>query len=438
MKRIALASLLLMTILVACAVPQLPLTAQPTPTTTPIPPTPTATPFPPTATTVPPTVTPIPPTPTPLPVDTAALSAQLMTALYPAGAPADGSGIFGVQVLPLTVPDGSPRRWVVFSTGMNGFMPDEPHHFLALYGYGESGWKELSKIELTDPDYIDPASVQQVSLEPSHIWISIEAGMGAHSGLFNLFMVDGDALSLKLSGSNSSPGVAQIIDLNDDGVLEVVLNATEPYVFCYACNVRLPMFSVYRWTGAELQPVELTMVGDDVSPETRNLNNEMVSLAEAWLWKDAAAIADSLSAHNPENTTVRWNLALMQMNVSALSDEIGVSSFPLLAYVFYGDYDGVLAMMRQYSADELFSPNSPLIADTPAVGWESVLRDWIYQATDLALAKQPDIGTAHFLRAWATFINDGATGDVRAELAAAVQFSPDESLFLEAKGLLGD
>ncbi len=434
MKRVPL-FLLLLIFATACNAPTLPRVAAPTPTAPP--PAAPATPRPPTVTPIPAaTPTPLPPTATPIPVDTAELSAQLMTELYPAGLPADGASITSIEVFPLNTQPPTPRLWAVYSTGMNGFTPDTPHHFIAIYGYDTSGWHKIDSTELIDPDILFTGSVQQVMLEPSHIWLSLEGGAGAHSGIFNLFMFDGKSLSLKLSGFNATPGVGNMVDLNNDGVLEVVLNATEPYVFCYACNVRLPMFSVYRWTGAELQPVELMPVGEDVPAEVRDLNNEMVSLANAWLWKDAGMIAESLSALEPESPTVRWNLQLMAMNTSALSDEIGVSSFPLLAYLFYGDYEGALALLRQYSADEL--PLRLVGSEMCIRDRESVLRDWIYQATDLALAKQPDIATAHFLRGWVTFINDGATDDVRAELAAAVNNAPDEALFLAAKGLLGD
>ncbi len=433
MKR-AFVFLLMLPLLAACAVPNSP---APTPTASPVPP--TATIIPATATPIPPTPTPVPPTatPTPEPVDTAELSAQLMAELYPPDGvpPADGTAITGVQVLALNVPAGRERLWAAFSTGFNGYPPDEPRHFIAIFSHDADGWHKKASLELTDPDYVDEGSVQQVALEPSHLWLWLEGGAGAHSGIFNLFQFDGDTLSLALSGFNASPGVGQIVDLNDDGVPDVILNASDPYVFCYVCNVNLPIFQVYRWTGAELAPVTLTGLGDDAPADLRAANNEMVSLAEAWLWKDAQSAQKKLAGMNPDDPTVVWNLRLVTLHATALAEEIGVSSYPLLAYIFYGDYDGALDILRQYSADELFSAESPLVVETPAFGWEAVLRDWIFQATDLALSEKPTLATAHFLRGWATFINDGMTDEVRAELKQAASLSPDEPLFVASEKL---
>ena len=432
--------LMLILAITACTAPKpsvtpsatpLPATDTPTATATPVPPTATATPLPPTDT----------PTATPIPPDTAALSAQLMATLYPNGIPAAGdvsASVQGVQVVPLKVPAGTQPLWAAFSVGRNGYLPEEPKHFVAIFSHQNGQWQKIDSLTLTDPDYLDEYSFQQVFLEPEHIWLQIEGGAGAHSGTFSLIMFDGKTLSPKLSGFSAGPGAGQTVDLDGDGTLEVVLDATDYYVFCYACNVRLPMFQVYRWDGSELTAIALTKLGDDAPANLRDANNQMVALAQAWLWKDALAAMDAVKAIGSDDETVVWNVRLVKMNADALTEEIGVSSYPLLAYIFFGDYDGALNLLRPYSAEELFSAQSPLVAETPAEGWESVLRDWIFQATDLALAEKPNLATAHFLRGWAAFINDGATPEVRAEIAKAVSLAPDESLFAAAQNLVGE
>lgn len=439
MKKIAFWLMITMLALAACTAPK------PAATATPIPPAtataaPTDTPIPPTATPLPPSPTPQPTaTATPIPPNTAELSAQLMAELYPGGVPAPEDvtvSVQGVRVLPLVVPTGSRPLWAAFSVGRNGYLPEEPKHFVAIFTAENRQWQKIDSLTLTDPDYLDEHSFQQVMLEPTHIWLQIDGGAGAHSGVFNLIMFDGKQLSLKLSSFSANPGAASVSDLDGDGLLEVILNTTEYYVFCYACNVRLPMMQVYRWDGNGLVAVELTKLGNDAPADLREANNRMVELAQAWLWKDALAAMDAVQAIGSDDETVAWNVRLVQMNTDSLTEEIGVSSYPLLAYIFFGDYDGALNLLRPFSADELFSVQSPLIAETPAEGWESALRDWIFQATDLALAEKPNLAAAHFLRGWAAFINDGATDEVRAEVAQAVSLSPDESLFVTAQKLL--
>lgn len=429
-------------LMVACTAPNSGATpVPPTHTPAPIIPTKTATATA-TATAVPPTATATPlPTPTivPTPVSTADLAQQLMENLYPEGVPAPddmSASVTAVNVISLKVPLGSEPLWAAFSSGRNGFMPDEPKHFVAIFSHHKTGWHQKASLELTDPDYLDARSVEQVMLEPTHIWLQLDGGAGAHSGIFSLIMFDGQTLSQKLSSFSASPGAGQVLDLDGDGLLEVLLNATDYYVFCYACNVRLPVYQVYRWNGGELVAVTLTELGNDTPANLREANNRMVELAQAWLWKDALAAMDDALALGADNPTVAWNSRLITLHIDALTEEIGVSSYPLLATIFYGDYEGALKILRQYSAEELFSSDSPLVKDTPADGWESSLRDWVFQATDLALAEKPDIATAHFLRGWAAFINDGATDEVRAEVTQAVSLAPDEPLFAKGNSLL--
>ncbi|HFB52604.1 MAG TPA: hypothetical protein ENJ48_02810 [Anaerolineae bacterium] len=444
MKKIAFGFMIAALAMTACIAPKPPATATPTVPTATATFTATATPLSPTPTPVP-TATPIPPsptpTPTPVPPDTAELSAQLMAALYPAGVPAAGdtsASVQGVEVVPLKVAAGSQPLWAAFSVGRNGYLPEEPKHFVAIFSHNSDGWQQLASLELTDPDYLGDRSFQQVFVEPEHIWLQMEGGAGAHSGIFDLIMFDGQSLSLKLSGFSAGARAGQTVDLDGDGVLEVVLDATDYYVFCYACNVRLPMFQVYRWNGSELIAVELTALGEDAPANLRDANNRMVALAQAWLWKDALSAMDAVQAIGSDDETVAWNVRLVKLNTDSLTEEIGVSSYPLLAYIFFGDYDGALDMMRQYPAEKLFSAQSPLVADTPAEGWESTLRDWIFQATDLALSEEPNLAAAHFLRGWAAFISDGETDEVRAEIAQVVSLAPDEPLFKSAQQFLGE
>ena len=83
------------------------------------------------------------------------------------------------------------------------------------------------------PDYVGEGGLAQMQVEPSHTWMALEGGAGAHSGVFELLNFDGQTLQVQVNGFSSSPGVGTLQDINGDGVPDVVLNATDYYVFCY-------------------------------------------------------------------------------------------------------------------------------------------------------------------------------------------------------------
>ena len=58
----------------------------------------------------------------------------------------------------------------------------------------------------------------------------------------------GDVLSQELDSFSPSPGACAVKDVNNDGANEVVLDATDPYVFCYACGVRLINYTCLLYT----------------------------------------------------------------------------------------------------------------------------------------------------------------------------------------------
>jgi tetratricopeptide (TPR) repeat protein len=334
-------------------------------------------------------------------------------------------------VTPLEVGQNEPSLWVAHSYGMRDFMTEQ-QHFVAIYSYNDGNWQELGKIEMDDADYVDETSVQQVMLEPDNIWLELHAGVGAHSGTYHLFQFNGEDLKIALSGFSPSPGVGNTTDLNGDGTLEVILDTTDPYVFCYACGVWQPGAQVWQWDGHELVEVTLALLPDTASADLREANNRAVTLAEAGLWQDAQLAIDEAVAFDPANNIVNWNNILITMQTEALLDHVKNGAYPLLAYVFYGDYAAALDLMRPYPVEEIFGPQSPLVVETPASGWEDALRERIVGATTGALEVQPDLAAAYFLRAWAAYLVNPDDAQIVADIEKAVQLDPAESLFADS------
>lgn len=375
------------------------------------------------------------------------LSAALLASL-PAGA------FEGVAVLPLLAPADSQPLWAAYSYGMRNWELDPlPSHVVAIYTYGAGlGWQELARFDLdtpmpdqefgAGPDYVGQDTVTQAPIEPTNTWVQVEGGVGAHGGTYHLLRFDGQTLRPEIIGSAVSPGLGILADVNGDGALDVALNESDRYIFCYACGVSKPYFQVYTWLGDQMVEVRIAdlLMGQQGQPYYEP-NGQAVALAEAGLWADALAKigeARQLAGDfDPPSAagTLSWNEALIKLYHDANLAAIQESAYPLLNTVFYGDYNGAVNLMRGYSVAEIFSPDTPLIAGTPAEGWEDSLSNHIIDSATAALSLKPELASAYFLRGWAEFLANPADPQVRADLARAAELAPDDPLFAEAAQL---
>ena len=426
------------------------LTACPGPTPTPLPPTATSTPI--EAPTASPTETPTPEEPVaPAEVDPGELEALLVTELG-ISASDSGPGLEGVRAFPLVnTPDETPL-WVAYTYGLRSFDPPQ-HHVLAIYTVDEtqgSGWQALARADLVEsgdptnlglaPDFVADGAVTQTLIEPTHLWIQLEGGVGAHSGVYGLFSFADGALTQQLSGFSSSPGVAQLADLNGDGIEEVLLDATDYYVFCYACGVRRVEYTIHRWDGAQMTPLLLAPLPDDAPAPLVELNVRALQLVEAGLWKDALATIDealTLSVSDPSEVFT-WNSAAIRLNAEAKRDAIADSAYPLLAHIFYGDFEAAVGLIRDEAwVDGAFIPDTPLIVGTVAEGWEEALAEWITGAAESALAYDPELAAAHFLMGWAAYVQTQDEAAALPHIQRAAELAPDDEFYAKSVEFLG-
>jgi len=425
----------------------------------------TATPPPPSATptTAPPSPTAIPPTPT-----TAAPTAappptiESLIASVQARVPKDAFSYGGVKVQPLAVPTGWRPLWLVYSYGMRNWdLKPLPDHFIAIFGQEKGAWQQLAwqflasdDQSIASPDYVGDGSVTQVQIAAGRIWLQIEGGVGVHGGVFNLASFDGATLKFELAGFHVSPDVGQIRDVNGDGVNDVILNASDRYVFCYACGVTQIAFGVFRWDQGNRrmmeQPIQEMLMGQSGHPG-RGLTNEAVMLARAGLWKDAmaritAAKQASRGVQPPfSNELVDWNYGIIKLHHDAMAVDLTQSAYPLLSYVFFGDYASAVNLMRPYSAAQLFSVASPLIKGTVAENWLPETTGHISTSASAAIQVQGDpsassgqaLAPAFFLRGWSSYLaNPGNPAQARADVQKAASLAPQDALYKQAAALL--
>lgn len=356
-------------------------------------------------------------------------------------------GIEGVRAFAVDNPIDATPLWVAYTYGLRSFSPLQ-NHVIALYTRAADQWQEITRVELADngdpqnpalaPDYVADGDVGQVLIEPTHIWIQLEGGVGAHSGVYGLFSSDGASFTPQISAFNSSPGLAEVKDLNNDGIQEVVLDASDYYVFCYACGVRLTQYTIWRWDDPQMVEVTLSPLADAAPPQVRDFNQQIIALAQANLWQDVLDLLPEAATFSYSDPVFTWNLQQIELNGVARRDEAtgDNSAFPLLTNVFYGDFAHAVDLMRDIGADGIFIPNSPLLAGTVAEGWEPTLADWITSTVDPALELKPDLAPAYFLRGWATYLKTQDEAAALADIQQAAELAPDDVLYAKSVDFL--
>ena len=387
------------------------------------------------------TTEPVTPT-TPVTVDPAAarttLAAMLIDSLTVSVPVTTGVGIEGAFAFPLTTTNGT-VLWLAHSIGIRSFDPEQAH-VMAIYTPDGDSWTEVARTEFVasgnpeemggSPDYLGEGGITQVQVEPEHIWLQIEGGAGAHSGVYGLYSFDGSSLAQQISGFSSSPGVGRVEDVNGDGIYEVLIDATDFYIFCYACGVRAILYNIWYWDGAQMTPVELQPLTADAPAEVTAFNDSLIVLAQAGLWQDAQTTLDGAAVFSYTEPALQWNLAYVRVNAAARQAAATEdTAYPLLSKVFYGDYAGAVELLREEGADGLFIPETALITGTVAEGWQPELADRLTSNATAALAVQPDLAAAYFIRGWGEYVRAFDETAAVVDVQKAAELAPDDELY---------
>ena len=247
-------------------------------------------------------------------------------------------------------------------------------------------------------------------------------------------------LTIEVTGFSSSPGAGSVVDLNGDEIGEVLLDATDYYVFCYACGVRETQTEIMRWNGREFEPVSLTLLPDDVPQALRDLNNRAVAQAQAGLWVNAILTVEDGQTLNPDDERFLWNSIYITVNADARKNasDTDESGLPLLGHVFYGDYVAAVDELRPYEPGEIFNRLSPALQNTPAEGLLETLGERLEAELTPALELEPDVAAARYLLGWALWLQDPLDEAALVQLQRAAELDATDPLYTASVAYLAE
>ena len=315
-------------------------------------------------------------------------------------------------------------------------------HFAAVYQLsGENEWTEVDRLEIElapQRTQVDPTPTGwTLSDGTPTAWTTVRGGTGAHAGTLNIIRFDGQSLSTELSWLSARPIAGEVADLDGDGAAEVVVDDSDPYVFCYACAVELKREILYWWDGSRLVPVDLRAPVGNVPPAVADQVDEVMALAQGSLWRDAALAAIAAARQAPGSPEVRWLSVLVNRTAAARLLHAGSVAQPLLTTVFAGEYGAAVDLMRRLDPAQAFALNGPLILDTEAERDPSTMAIQLLDHTTRALGAAPDRAEIHAVHALALTLAspDDLTG-ARSAMQRAMELAPDDPFFAAAGDFL--
>ena len=186
--------------------------------------------------------------------DATAIVATVQAAL-PATITPDASGLTGSSLGETAVvaiwQDDSGPYFAAITTGM---MDDiETPHPLTIYQKQGNTFVAVTHYDYVDGEYV--VGIELIpNIDPKKSFFVVHGGIGAHSSFGTVFSFDGKNLKVEVQGgSDAGGGAITIEDVNSDGVADVVADATDYYVFCYACGVRIWNNTVYAWDADDMR-----------------------------------------------------------------------------------------------------------------------------------------------------------------------------------------
>ena len=361
-----------------------------------------------------------------------------------------GEGAEGLtaHAFPLGTRDAEGAFWAVVTNGPQPLYEEEDgnvinfFHLVALYRRNADGtWSEplgevtletaphrTHLVEVLDPGPLTPG--EDAAL------IAVRGQTGAHGSTFDVLLAQGRWLKTVVSHISGTPDSGSLADLDGDGVVELLFNTSNAYVFCYACGVQERGELVFRWNGLayEAVPVEAP---SDLSGDLMSRAEEVVRLAGANLWRDAAALAVETSSRAPEHEGLRWLSIVVNRMAAVRLGYAGSAGQPLLTNVFAGEYGAAFALMEALSPEEAFALDGPLVSGTAAETDLPSMVSYLLFYADEALKVRGDDADIHAVRALGQVLaSPDELNRARSSISRALRLAPDNEFLRAAEAYL--
>lgn len=343
-------------------------------------------------------------------VDATAIAAT-MVAKMPATATPDASGLSS-SLQGDTAMLGLLDRYVAAITlGMMENFNDP--HPLTIYEKVGTDFTVVATYAFAD-EYISTLEPIPVAISDK-AFFAVSGGVGAHSSFAKIFSFDGTTLKVEVeTGSDAGGGALKIVDVNDDGQVDLIGDSTDYYVFCYACGVRIQGETIYAWNGTAFVEQKL-----QDSPDATL--QKAIEFARVQRYADAAKQLTQVTP--PTTLQDQWNVVIIQRMIE-LRRPHREDPYPFLSAIFYGDYDAAVKMMRTYDADELVNPAGPFFTNTAADGFVDAVVWNVVGFTTIALEQDSTLTSAQFLRGWANTLLEPRNPAGIADLQAVADRDP--------------
>ena len=360
----------------------------------------------------------------------------------------EGAEDLTAHAFPLGTRDGEGEFWAVVTNGPQPLYREEDgnvinfFHLVALYRRNvDATWSEplgevtletaphrTHIVEVLDPGPLTPG--EDAAL------IAIRGQTGAHGSTFDVLLAQGRWLKTVASHISGTPDSGSLADLDGDGVVELLFNTSNAYVFCYACGVQEKGEQVYRWNGLAYEAV-LVETPDGLSGDLASKADQVVRLAGANLWRDAAALAVETSSRAPEHEGLRWlSIVVNRMAVVRLG-YAGSSGQPLLTSVFAGEYGAAFSLMEALSPEEAFALDGPLVSGTAAETDLPSMVSYLLFYADEALKVRGDDADIHAVRALGQVLaSPDELNRARSSISRALRLAPDNEFLQAAEAYL--
>jgi peptidoglycan/xylan/chitin deacetylase (PgdA/CDA1 family) len=360
----------------------------------------------------------------------------------------EGARELTAHAFPLGIRDTEGAYWAVVTNGPQPFLREEDgnvinfFHIVALYRRNaDASWSErlaeltletaphrTHTVEVLDPGPLTPG--EDAAL------IAIRGETGAHGSTFDVLLAQGRWLKTVASHISGSPDSGSLADLDGDGVVELIFNTSNAYVFCYVCAVQEKGEQVYRWTGVEYEAVPIE-APEDLDGDLAASADRVVQLATANLWRDAAMLAIETSRRAPEHRGLRWLSIVVNRMAATRLAHAGSGGQPLLTNVLAGEYGAAYALMRALSPGEAFSLDGPLISGTAAETDLPAMVSYLLFYADEALKVRDDDAAIHAVRALGQVLaSPDALNRARSSIGRALRLAPDDPFLQEARTYL--